>query len=327
MASPFHIDEIFPDATAPTPPHRPAGSSAQDLAVTLVADYTLRDRAWLPSAAIVALLGEFDVTSGAARTIISRLARRRVLESSRRGRHTFYRLTEPAAIDLSNGGCSIAAFATTLDPWDGSWTVIVFSMPQDESARRRALRTQLRWMGYAPLYDGVWVSPHPMTAKEEAELAASALGAMTVLRAQHVHLETTATRNPVDAWDLAGIARQYEGFIEHWSPLLPRIAAGKVTGAAAVRARTGVMDTFRRFPVLDPRLSARSLPPDWPRSAARDVFVAVYDGLAGPAQNHVYAVVASVVAGVAEGPPTGIRTHTVAEMHAGVVRGASPTQL
>ncbi|MEU7723489.1 hypothetical protein [Streptomyces tibetensis] len=34
--------------------------SLQGLAVTLIADYTFPGRAWLPSAAIVALLGEFE---------------------------------------------------------------------------------------------------------------------------------------------------------------------------------------------------------------------------------------------------------------------------
>ncbi|MFI7020279.1 hypothetical protein, partial [Streptomyces sp. NPDC050164] len=29
----------------------------------------------------------------------------------------------------------------------------------------RALRTALRWRGFAPLYDAVWASPHPLTPK------------------------------------------------------------------------------------------------------------------------------------------------------------------
>lgn len=58
--------------------------SGQGLAETLIADYAFPARAWLPSAAIVALLGEFAVTGGAARTTISRTARG-VLEGSRQG--------------------------------------------------------------------------------------------------------------------------------------------------------------------------------------------------------------------------------------------------
>ena len=74
MTSPYDIGEIFPDnaAEAVRLPRRQVGSSPQGLAVTLLADYTLRTRAWLPSAAIVALLTETGVSQAGARTAISR---------------------------------------------------------------------------------------------------------------------------------------------------------------------------------------------------------------------------------------------------------------
>jgi phenylacetic acid degradation operon negative regulatory protein len=70
------------------------------------------------------------------------------------------------------------------------------------------------------------------------------------------------------------------------------------------------MDTYRRFPTLDPRLPIQLMPDGWPRKDARAVFVAVYDGLADPAQEHVRAVADRYAAG----PQTEIRAHTVAEM-------------
>ncbi|PZG01793.1 PaaX family transcriptional regulator [Micromonospora deserti] len=312
MVSPFNIEEIFSDVAADSVrlPRRQSGSSPQGLAVTLIADYTLHTRAWLPTAAIVALLGEFGVTAGAARTAISRLARRGVLEGSRQGRHSSYRLTAPATVNLSIGGTSIAAFAAEPDSWDRSWTVIVFTMPKEEHARRSSLRAHLRWRGYAPLYDGVWVSPHPLTEQAHAELVAVTPGATTAFRARHLQFRSDATRDPIEAWDIAAIAKEYETFIHRWDPLLPGIRAGDITGAAAVRARTEVMDTYRRFPTLDPLLPIELMPSDWPRTRAREVFLAVYDGLAEPAQDHVR----DVVSHVADGPRPDIRAHTVAEM-------------
>lgn len=83
---PYDIEEIFPeDTSGPVRlPRRQAGSSPQGLAVTLLADYTLSSRAWLPSAGILALLAEAGVTPAGARTAISRLARRGVLEATAR---------------------------------------------------------------------------------------------------------------------------------------------------------------------------------------------------------------------------------------------------
>ena len=111
MKSPYDIEEMYPDdATGSVRlPRRQAGSAPQEMAVTLLADYTLRTRAWLPSAAIVALLAEAGVSQAGARTAISRLARRGILEGSRQGRHSSYRLTEAAAIHLSIGGSWIVS--------------------------------------------------------------------------------------------------------------------------------------------------------------------------------------------------------------------------
>ena len=311
MVSPYDIEDVFPyDATAVRLPRQQAGSTAQNLAVTLVADYTLRTRAWLPSASIVALLEEAGVGSGAARTAISRLSRNRVLESSRNGRYSSYRMTTGATADLSAGGAWIARFGTRPEPWDGYWTLVSFSFPQDERGRRRALRGRLRWLGFAPLYDALWVSPDAPNPTVEEGLTTTDVGAITMFRARQVEIATRARRDPIDAWDVAAIASRYHAFIRHWKPMLPRISTGMVSGAAAVQARTKIMDAYRRFPIVDPELPIELLPADWPRAQAREVFVAVYDGLAAQAQEHVRALVARF----GESPRDEIRAHSTAEL-------------
>lgn len=157
--------------------------------------------------------------------------------------------------------------------------------------------------------------PHPLTLPAGAIGEAAASGELTVFRAQQVDLELDAVRNPVDAWDIEGIAYQYETFIRRWSDQLADIGAGRVTGVAAVQARTEVMDIYRRFPSLDPTLPAELMPSDWPRDRAREIFLAVYDGLARPAEQYVRTVVESM--GGEAGPD--VRAHTVAEMADGIL--------
>jgi phenylacetic acid degradation operon negative regulatory protein len=316
VISPFDIEEIFPDETTRSVrlPRRQSGPAPQGLTVTLLADYTLRTRAWLPSAAIVALLAESGVGPAGARAAISRLARRGVLEGSRHGRHSSYRLTRAAALNLSVGGRWVVSSAARSDAWDELWTLIAFSLPQEEGTQRRALRGQLRWLGYAPLYDGLWISPHDLTKPASARLAQLSLGALTVFRARHVDIDAFTRRDPISAWDIKAIADQYESFIRQWRPLLHRIRSGHIGGAKAVRARTEVMDTYRRFPVLDPHLPIGLLPPGWLREPARDVFAAVYDGLAVPAQEYVKAIAARF----ADGAPSDIESHTTADLRAGI---------
>ncbi|WP_051809511.1 PaaX family transcriptional regulator [Actinoplanes subtropicus] len=325
MTSPFDIEEIFPDDAAGSVrlPRRQTGSSPQGLAVTLLADYTLRTRAWLPSAAIVALLAESGVSDAGARAAISRLARRGVLEGSRNGRRSLYRLTEAAAASLSVGGRWVVTSMIEVPAWDGWWTLVAFSLPQERNMQRRALRDQLRWLGYAPLYDGLWISPHGLTRKAKDQLAQLTLGTVTAFSARQIELDAMAGRDPLDAWGTEAIAGQYEAFVRRWSPLLPRIAAEDLRGVEAVRARTEVMDTYRRFPLIDPQLPVELLPAGWLREPAATVFAGVYDGLAEATQDHVRVVAARF----ADGPPPGIEAHRVADLLAGVRQTSSSERI
>ncbi|MBM0231315.1 PaaX family transcriptional regulator [Micromonospora sp. STR1_7] len=322
MASPFDIEEIYPDDGEHSLrlPRRQAGNSPQGVAVTLLADYSVRTRAAFPSAAIVALLAESGVTTAGARTAISRLARRGVLEGSRQGRHSSYRLSRAAAANLSAGAQWILTSTAATTPWDRCWTTVAFSLPQDRGAQRRTLRGQLRWLGYAPLYDGLWISPYELTPPARELLAQLSAGRVTVFRGRQTALDTTSQRAPIEAWDIDAIKRHYEEFLRRWEPMLPLVRSGQVEGSAAVRARTEVMDTFRRFPTLDPQLPLELLPAGWLRQPARQLFAAVYDDLAEPAERHVRAVVARFTA---SGEP-GIQAHTTADLVAGSRGDASP---
>jgi phenylacetic acid degradation operon negative regulatory protein len=133
---------------------------------------------------------------------------------------------------------------------------------------------------------------------------------MTMFRARHVELATQTNRNPIDAWDIAAIAGRYNTFIHRWKPLLPRIRTGKTAGAAAMHARTEIMDAYRHFPIIDPQLPIELMPARWPRADARKVFVAVYDGLAEQAQEHVRAVVTRF----SDSPCPEIQAHTTADL-------------
>jgi phenylacetic acid degradation operon negative regulatory protein len=130
------------------------------LLVTLLGDYWWDRAEYLPSAALVGLASEFGVTPAAARAALSRLRRRGLLSSSKTGRRTSYGLTQRARLVLAEGRDRIMAFGRRSEPWDGRWTVAAFSVPEAQRALRHVLRTRLLWLGFAPLYDGMWVSPH-----------------------------------------------------------------------------------------------------------------------------------------------------------------------
>ncbi|GLW06409.1 PaaX family transcriptional regulator [Microtetraspora sp. NBRC 13810] len=259
----------------------------QHLITTLLGDYWFRRREPLPSAALVRLAGEFGVSPVAARAALSRLARRDLLESSKAGRRTYYRLTDRASAVLAEGRQRIMSFGLGTGGWDGKWTVAGFSVPEEQRDLRHALRTRLRWLGFAPLYDGLWVSP---TAG--GETVAEALRDLGVRHATVFRGGAApGLRAPHEAWDFALLRRAYDDFLRHYGPLLDRVRGGAVGASEALVARSGIMDTWRGFPNLDPGLPAELLPQDWPRTAARDLFVEVYDTLGPLAESRVRQIV------------------------------------
>ena len=260
---------MSPGATAQRPPR---------LLLTLLGDYWWQRTEPLPSAAIVALLGEFGVSDSAARAALSRLTRNGLLVTSKSGRRTFSRLSSRAAAILDDGARRIFSFGAANQPWDGMWSLVAFSIPEDNRAARDALRKQLRWLGFAPLYDGLWLSPRDHAAEVIGYLKDLDITTATAFRATSVPAECDI---PARAWDLDGLRSQYERFVSFARQLRDTTAAGQVPPMDALIARTRVMDEWRAFPGLDPDLPAELLPSAWPRAQARELFIGCYD-LLGP---------------------------------------------
>ncbi|MEV6493920.1 PaaX family transcriptional regulator C-terminal domain-containing protein [Actinoplanes sp. NPDC051633] len=279
-------------------PRFQTGSPPQHLITTLLGDYWFASAERLPSAALVRLAGEFGVSAVAARAALSRLARRDLLESSKAGRRTYYRLTDRASAVLSEGRRRIMSFGLGESAWDGLWTLAAFSIAEDQRDLRHGLRTELRWLGFAPLYDGLWISPTAGVEAARAALAKLAVPTATVFRASAP--DAPGLRPPQSAWDFGVLRAGYDRFLAEYTPLLTRVRQGSVGASEALVARSGIMDTWRTFPNLDPGLPAELLPPDWPRGDARDVFVEVYDTLGPLAEFRVKQIVAEFDAGLAD---------------------------
>src|SRR6266481_6279693 len=205
-----------PGAAAQRPPR---------LLLTMLGDYWWQRTEPLPSAAIVALLAAFGVSDSAARAALSRLTRNGLLVTSKAGRRTYSRLSTRAAEILDDGARRIFSFGSASQPWDGMWSLVAFSIPEDNRAARDALRKQLRWRGFAPLYDGLWVSPRDHAAEVIGYLKDLDITTGTAFRATSVPAECEI---PARAWDLDGLRARYERFIGFAGQLRDAAVAGRV---------------------------------------------------------------------------------------------------
>jgi phenylacetic acid degradation operon negative regulatory protein len=288
-------------------PRTQAGSQPQHLLLTLLGDYFLDSSEYISSASLVSLLEEFGITSAGSRAALSRLSRRGLLANSKSGRNTYYRLTPRAAALLREGAQHILGFGAAERHWSGRWTIVAFSVPEDQRQVRPVLRTRLRWLGFAPLYDGVWISRHPPTDEVNAVLDELQIKASTVFVGEL--RDRIGGNPPLSAWDLDELRRVYTDFIEEFSDLRRRVSNGDVGAAEGLVARTTIMDRWRNMPNLDPELPHELLPKDWPRDAARSLFVDVYDGLGALAEMRVRQILAEFSA-----PLSSIAAHQTTDL-------------
>jgi phenylacetic acid degradation operon negative regulatory protein len=278
-----------PGAVAQRPPR---------LLLTLLGDYWWQRTEPLPSAAIVALLAEFGVSDSAARASLSRLTRNGLLVTSRSGRRTYIQLSARAADVLDDGARRIFSFGRRPAPWDGMWSLVAFSIPEEHRSARDELRKALRWLGFAPLYDGLWVSPRDHAGDVIGRLKDLGITTATAFRATALPLPgagpigAAAPDIPARAWDLSGLRERYEEFNTFAGMLRDQTEAGQISIADALVARTRVMNEWRAFPALDPDLPDELLPAAWPRADARELFMACYDLLGPIATRRVRQIIA-----------------------------------
>lgn len=280
-------------------PRRTNGAKPQELLTSLLGDFWYWREEHIPSAALVELLSDFGVTPAGARTAMRRLAARGLLTVQRNGRTTAYGIPPRTVAVIVEHTHRMLAFGSASPEWDGMWTVVAFSVPEEDRGLRSELRSRLRVLRFAALYDGVWVSPHEQTAAALAVLEELGVSTATVLRSKEAGADTRAG-GLHEAFDVNQLSQEYQRFVDHYEPLLERVNAGQVGPAEALRTRTEVGAQWRRFQETDPDLPEELLPSDWARGGARHVFVEIYDRLGPVAELRFRQVLGRTSADLAE---------------------------
>lgn len=254
-------------------------AGSQHLLITLLGTYFYGQTKPIPSAFLVRLLQEFGVTEVGARNGLSRVAKRGLLELSKPGRQTYYRLSEDAHAHHAERLSEIVNFGVLTEPWDGTWSIVMFSVAEKDRADRHLARQRLTGLRFAMLFDGVWVRPGALPAATVAALKSLEVQKATIFTGAEV-AESLGPGDPVDAFPLHELREQYGAFVEELRPFQERMDAGDVGSAEALLRRTEVMHNWRFFPDNDPLLPPAILPDGWPLLAAREAFLSIYDGLA-----------------------------------------------
>ena len=270
---------VLTAAEASELPRFQSGFPPQHVLLTLIGEYGLHVGDPIPSASLVLILGEFGITHAGARAAIARLARRGILVSTRTGRTTAYAMTDRCAWMVAEGRQLTLEFTGAMRSWDGRWTLVSYSIAQERRAQRSLLRTRLRWLGFAPMQDGLWISPRPPSQLLHEALADLGVGSCAVFVADPV--PGPDRLEPLAAWDLDEARDAYAAFIDEFRPVSRDLRHGGVSASEALIARTRLTYRWFAFANSQTELPQALLPSDWPGEAARQLFEELYDGL-GP---------------------------------------------
>lgn len=116
----------------------------------------------------------------------------------------------------------------------------------------------------------MWIAPARHYAETRHTLERLQLAEyVDLFRGEHLGFAATA-QAAARWWDLAGIAKEHEAFLDRHEPALRAWEARTATPAEeAYRDYLLALDTWRRLPYTDPGLPAELLPEDWPGGVRR----------------------------------------------------------
>ncbi len=255
--------------------------SPQDLVITLLGCHVRAAGATVWSGGLVALLGEFGFSEGAARVALTRLVRRGLLSRVRSGRLVHYRVTARCERLLAEGDGRIFTLGHPRASGDG-WTLLLHQIPESRRLELSRLARRLRFLGFGSVPDGIWVSPH-----DHADEVARLLSDLDVAEFATVFVAQPGAGviGLVErAWDLSGLAERYEAFCAQFGDALV------ASDLDAFLVRTRATHMFRGFPSLDPELPEALALLGPARERAVEIFEGLYEQLREPAQRHFDAV-------------------------------------
>jgi phenylacetic acid degradation operon negative regulatory protein len=243
------------------PDSQPPARRPQALMLAFLGEYVLEQHVCVSARSVIDVLARTRVSEHATRSTLTRMVGRDLLYRRPSGRRMYFGLTKRSTAILNEGADRIWRTGPVNRDWDGTWTLLGFSLPGSWQRERHDLRSQLGWAGFGPLQGGLWIAPGaPDVGRIVGDLGLAAH--VRVFRARADEL-TDVDQLVRDAWDLDELARRYDDFCTRWDRPPP---------ADPLAAKLGLVTDWLQIIRRDPRLPVQHLPPRWPAVAAQDLF-------------------------------------------------------
>jgi len=236
---------------------------------------------WLGS--LIQAMAALGISEAAARTAVLRLKKRGTLESQRLGRRTFYWMADAGMRQLNIGGFRFSL--PSEKAWDGTWTIVVYSIPEEQRGLRDALRCSLKWWGFGSLAPGTWISTRVLLPEIESDLRELGVWEYaSVFKSEYLGPKDPSAIVAKAFLELGTLETGYRNYIAKAKAVLHSVDAGllddEVCFATRMRNLWEIYAVAKDDPILPPAL----LPEDWPRSEAVELSAQVRHVLSAPAE-------------------------------------------
>ncbi|MHA6631666.1 PaaX family transcriptional regulator [Pseudonocardia sichuanensis] len=240
------------------------GPPIQELIITLVGEYFTDDEPiW--SGGLVLLLEELGFSPAASRIALGRVVSRDLLTRSKDGRRVFYLATPRLRHLLADGHRQTFWFRYPVAPWDGAWTFVWYTIPEERLLARRRLSRRLSFMGFGALQDGTWFTPHDRVGDVRRTVEALEVIPYVVVLVGRAPEWVDAAQMVARGWDVEELQRRYKAFLEKFGHLSGGDAAARLAPRDAFLVRTRVLEEFRQIASFDPKMAEDELLPRGPR--------------------------------------------------------------
>ncbi len=273
---------------------RPGSSTS--LLRSIVGMYLRELDGWIPTSAMIELMGAVGVAAPVARTAIVRVRQKGLLVAEVRDGVAGLGLGAGARRMLARGDRRI--YHPRMMSMGDRWCLATVSVPEPERALRHQLRRRLQGIGCGNVALGLWICP-AFLAEEVVEILTELdlRSRATIFVTETPDVGGSLQEFVARWWDLPHLRALHEAFLADRRADLyldPDAISAEQAFVAYVRA----VDSWRVIPYVDPGLPFELLPDGWPGRETTELFQTLRRRHAHAAADHVAAVTRRVLVGV-----------------------------
>ncbi|MCY9786690.1 transcriptional regulator [Nocardiopsis sp. EMB25] len=265
----------------------PGDASWPPIPTRLLVHALVRGDGTVDAGELYAVAGLLGMTDQQVRLCVKRLVAEGRFTHEGRGRKALLRAT-PDATGAIDPDVDLVRHAYRQDhglaPWNGTWYLFAFAVPESRRTARDALRDTLLHLGATPLQGGLYVCANPITPL--VEIRAHELGvssALTHLTSDDLRVGdlTDPTALAAALWPLDEIAERHSRLAALARACLDRIDAPEaLTGPERLTMAVRLAAAFTEAMEPDPLLPPELLPQPWEGAESRRLAAACWSALA-----------------------------------------------